>query len=180
MTSYEENIKTELKKNDELLNKKLTELADLQYEVELIKEHGLNIVKGIYDSIQGYNLHQIWSDFDHDKHTFKPDGGSSRNRLKYIEMAFLFENGRPKDIKLKNIVMYGYAFELWLIYTKGEEEFAITLPVFKTADKENYKQLSYRIMSVHECTYNVVFVTQFLSELKDGVAKFLNGEIGNE
>lgn len=60
---------------------------------------------------------------------------------------------------------------------RNGKEFKIALPCYKNANKENYKSLSYSIATVDGCVYTTVFSTMFLSELKDGVKKFLNGEI---
>jgi hypothetical protein len=72
---------------------------------------------------------------------------------------------------------YGYCWALWLNYVRDGKEFKIALPCYKNANKDNYKSLSYSIATVDSCSYTTVFSTRFLSELKDGVTKFLNGEI---
>ena len=89
----------------------------------------------------------------------------------------MFDGEVPKDVKLKKITLYGYGWELWLDYARGDKEFKIALPCYKNANKENYRSLSYSIATVDGCFYTTVFSTRFLSELKDGVTKFLNGEI---
>lgn len=172
--SYESDIKIKLDKNGKILQKKLEELSDLQYEIELIKKNSLGTVKGIHDSIQSVDLPQIWRDFDHEKHKFNPDGSKSKNQLKYIEMAYLFKSGRPKDVKLKDIVLYGFNFETWLVYMKGNKEFVITLPIFRNAEENNYADLGYKIFAVDGCCYELEFKTLFLSEVMDGVSKFLD------
>lgn len=99
----------------------------------------------------------------------------------YIGRIVIIVDGKvPKDVKLKGITLYGYCWGLWLDYVKNDKEFRIALPCYKTANKENYRSLSYSIATVDNCSYTIVFSTMFLSELKDGVKKFLNGEIGNE
>ncbi len=177
ITNFGDDITTRLDNNEKLLQSKLSQIADWQYEADLIKESSVNIIRGISDHVQSTDLYKMWHDFDHEKGKFKTnDEGDtkSRDRLRFIEMAYLFENGKPKDVKLKNITLYGLCWELWLTYTKGKKEFIITFPFFRNADKDNYKDLSYSIMTVDGCSYTTVFKTRLLSELKDGVSKFLN------
>lgn len=176
IASYESNLQTKLAKNDCLLQSKLAQITDLQYEAELIKADSVNIIRGIADHVQLTDLHKIWCDFDHDKGKFKPDGKDSKTRLKFIEENYLFSNGIPKDLKLKDITLYSFCWELWLKYVRDKEEFIITLPFFKNATKDNYKDLSYSIMTVDKCSYTTVFKTRILFELKDGVSKFLGEE----
>ena len=168
--SYEKDIQTKLDRNEKLLRAKTAQIADLQYEAELITNASIAIIRGIPDHVQMTDLHKIWLDFDNDKGKFKPDGKDSKARLKFIEKNYVFDGEVPKDVKLKGITLYGYCWELWLNYVRNGKEFS----------KENYKSLSYSIATVDNCSYKTVFSTKFLSELKDGVTKFLNGEIGNE
>ena len=178
--SYEKDIQTKLDRNEKLLRAKTAQIADLQYEAELIANASIEIIRGIPDHVQMTDLHKIWLDFDHDKGKFKPDGKDSKARLKFIEKNYLFDGEVPKDVKLKGITLYGYCWGLWLDYVRNDKEFRIALPCYKNANKDNYKNLSYSIATVDGCSYEIVFSTMFLSELKDGVTKFLNGEIGNE
>ena len=175
--SYEKDIQTKLDRNEKLIRAKTEQIADLQYEAELIANASIGIIRGIPDQVQMTDLHKIWLDFDHDKGKFKPDGKDSKARFKFIEKNYVFDREVPKDVKLKNITLYGYGWELWLCYTYNGKEFVIVLPQFKNANKDNYKSLSYKIMEVDSCSFTTVFSTMFLSELKDGVTKFLNGEI---
>ena len=178
--SYESDIQTKLDRNEKLLRAKTAQIADLQYEAELIANASIEIIRGIPDHVQMTDLHKIWLDFDCDKGKFKPDGKDSKARLKFIEENYVFDGKVPKDVKLKGITLYGYGWELWLEYVRNGKEFKIALPCYKNANKDNYRSLSYSISTVDSCSYTTVFSTRFLSELKDGVAKFLNGEIGNE
>ena len=178
--SYEKDIQTKLDRNEKLLRAKTAQIADLQYEAELIANASIAIIRGIPDHVQMTDLHKIWLDFDNDKGKFKPDGKDSKARLKFIEENYVFDGEVPKDVKLKSITLYGYCWELWLNYVRNGKEFKIALPCYKTANKENYRSLSYSIATVDGCSYEIVFSTMFLSELKDGVTKFLNGKIGNE
>ena len=178
--SYEEDIQTKLDRNEKLLRAKIEQIADLQYEAELIVNASIAIIRGIQDQVQVTDLQEIWFDFDNDKGKFKPDGKDSKARFKFIEKNYVFDGEVPKDVKLKGITLYGYCWELWLNYVRNGKEFRIALPCYKTANKENYRSLSYSIATVDNCSYTTVFSTRFLSELKDGVTKFLNGEIGNE
>ena len=178
--SYEKDIQTKLDRNEKLLRAKTAQIAELQYETELIVNASIAIIRGIQDHVQMTDLQEIWFDFDHDKGKFKPDGKDSKARFKFIEKNYLFDGEVPKDVKLKSITLYGYCWELWLNYVRNGKEFRIALPCYKTANKENYRSLSYSIATVDGCSYEIVFSTMFLSELKDGVTKFLNGEIGNE
>lgn len=175
--NYEKDIQTKLDRNEKLLRAKTAQIADLQYEAELIANASIEIIRGIPDHVQMTDLHKIWLDFDNDKGKFKPDGKDSKATLKFIEENYVFDGKVPKDVKLKNITLYGYGWELWLRYTYNGKEFVITLPHFKNANKENYRSLSYSISTVDGCCYTTVFSTRFLSELKNGVTKFLNGEI---
>lgn len=143
-TIYEKDIQTKLDRNEKLLRAKTEQMANLQYEAELITNASIEIIRGIPDHVQMTDLHKIWLDFDNDKGKFKPDGKDSKARLK---------NGK---------------------------EFRIALPCYKNANKDNYRSLGYAIMTVDGCSCTTVFSTRFLWELKDGVAKFLNGEIRNE
>lgn len=174
---YEKDIQTKFNKNENFIKSKTTQIADLQYEVELLTNASVLIIRGISDHIQSIDLHKIWLDFDGDKHEFKPDGKDSKTQLKSIEENYIFKNGKPIDVRLNKIALYGYRWELWLYYTYNGEEFVITLPHFKNANKDNYQSLNYSIMVVNDDSYETVFSTMFLSELKDGVTKFLNGEI---
>lgn len=178
--SYDSNIQTKLVRNEKLLRAKTEQIADLQYEAELIANASIEIIRGISDHVQMTDLHKIWLDFDNDKGKFKPDCKDSKIKLKFIEEEYVFNDEVPKDVKLKGITLYGYCWELWLNYVRGDKEFRISLPCYKNANKENYKSLSYSIATIDGCSYTTVFSTRFLSELKDGVTKFLNGEIGNE
>lgn len=175
--SYEGDIQTKLDRNEKLLRAKAAQIADLQYEAELIANASIGIIRGITDHVQMTDLHKIWLDFDNDKGKFKPDGKDSKVRLKFIEENYVFGGEIPKDVKLKGITLYGYGWELWINYIRGGKEFKIALPCYKNANKENYRSLSYSIATVDGCSYTTVFSTRFLSELKDGVTKFLNGEI---
>lgn len=178
--SYEKDIQTRLDRNEKLLRSKTAQIADLQYEAELITDTSIKIIRGISDCVQMTDLHKIWLDFDHDKGKFKPDGKDSKARFKFIEENYVFDGEVPKDVELKGITLYGYCWALWLDYVRNGKKFRIALPCYKNANKENYESLSYEIMTVEGCSCTVVFSTRFLSELKDGVTKFLNGEIGNE
>ena len=178
--SYETDIQTKLDRNEKLLQTKTEQIADLQYEIKLIADASIAIIREIPDQVQMTDLHKIWLDFDNDKGKFKPDGKDSKARLKFIEKNYVFDREVPKDVKLKSITLYGYCWGLWLDYVRNDKEFRIALPCYKNANKDNYKSLSYSIATVDGCSYEIVFSTMFLSELKDGVTKFLNGEIGNE
>lgn len=175
--SYESDIQTKLDRNEKLLRAKTAQIADLQYEAELIANASIEIIRGISDHVQMTDLHKIWIDFDRDKGKFKPDGKDSKAKLKFIEKNYVFDGEVPKNVKLKSMTLCGYDWGLWLYYTYNEEEFVVTLPNFKNANKDNYKSLNYSIMFVDSCSYTTLFSTRFLSELKDGVRKFLNGEI---
>lgn len=177
--SYESDIQTKLDKNEKLLRAKTAQIADLQYEAELIANASIEIIRGISDHVQMTDLHKIWLDFDNDKGKFKPDGKDSKAKLKFIEKNYVFGGEVPKDVKLKKVTLYGYGWELWLDYLRGGKEFKIALPCYKNANKDYYRNLSYSIATVNNCTYTTVFSTRFLSELKDGVRKFLNGEMGD-
>lgn len=179
-TIYEKDIQTKLDRNEKLLQAKTEQIADLQYEIKLIEDASIAIIREIRDQVQMTDLHEIWFDFDNDKSKFKPDGKDSEATLKFIEKSCVFDGEVPKDVKLKGITLYGYGWGLWLDYVRNGKEFRIALPYYKNANKENYKSLSYSIATVDGCVYTTVFSTKFLSELKDGVTKFLNGEIGNE
>ena len=156
--SYEKDIQTKLDRNEKLLRAKAEQIADLQYEAELIANASIEIIREIPDHVQATDLHEIALDFDNDKGKFKPEGKDSKAKLKFIEKNYVFDGEVPKDVKLKSMA----------------------LPCYKTANKDNYRSLSYSIATVDGCSYTIVFSTMFLSELKDGVTKFLNGEIGNE
>lgn len=179
-TIYDKDIQTKLNKNEKLLQTKTEQITNLQYETELIVSASIAIIRGIQDQVQMTDLQEIWFDFNSDKGKFKPDGKDSKARLKFIEKNYVFDGEVPKDVKLKGITLYGYCWELWLNYVRNGKEFKIALPCYKNANKENYKSLSYSIATVDGCVYTTVFSTMFLSELKDGVKKFLNGEICNE
>lgn len=179
-TIYEKDIQTKLDRNEKLIRAKTAQIANLQYEAELIADASIEIIRGIQDHVQMTNLHKIWLDFDHDKSKFRPDEKDSKARLKFIEKNYVFDGEVPKDVKLKDIILYGYCWELWLNYVRNGKEFKISLPCYKNVNKENYRNLSYSIATVDSCSYTTVFSTKLLSELKDGVTKFLNGEIGNE
>ena len=176
-TIYENDIQTKLDKNEKLLRAKTAQIADLQYEADLIANASIEIIRGISDHVQMTDLHKIWLDFDNDKGKFKPDDKDSKAKLKFIEKNYVFGADVPKDVKLKDITLYGYCWELWLEYVRNGKKFRIALPCYKNANKENYRSLSYSIATVDDCSYTTVFSTRFLSELKDGVRKFLNGEI---
>ena len=178
--NYEKDIQTKLDRNEKLLRDKAAQIAELQYETELIADASIKIIRGIQDHVQMTDLQEIWFDFDHDKGKFKPDGKDSKARLKFIEKNYIFDGEVPKDVKLKGITLYGFCWGLCLDYVRNGKEFRIALPCYKNANKDNYKSLSYSIATVDGCSYEIVFSTMFLSELKDGVTKFLNGEIGDE
>lgn len=180
MINYEKDIQIKLDRNEKLLRAKTEQITDLQYEIELVADASIAIIREIQDHVQMTDLHKIWLDFDNDKGKFKPDGKDSKVRLKFIEKNYIFGGEVPKDVKLKDITLYGYCWELWLNYVRNGKEFRIALPCYKNANKENYRSLSYSIATVDNCSYTTVFSTRFLSELKNGVTKFLNGEIGNE
>ena len=176
IASYEDNIRTKLDKNEKLLRAKTAQIDDLQYEAELIANASIEIIRGIRDQVQLTDLHKIWLDFDHDKGKFKPDGKDSKAMFKFIEENYVFDGKVPKDVKLKGITLYGYCWALWLDYVRDGKEFRIALPCYKNANKENYKSLSYEIMTVDGCSCTVVFSTRFLSELREGVSKFFGDE----
>lgn len=178
--NYEKDIQTELDRNEKLLRAKTEQIADLQYEAKLIANSSIEIIRGISDHVQVTDLRKIYFDFDNDKGKFKPDGKDSKAKLKFIEENYVFDGEVPKDVKLKSMTLYGYCWELWLNYVRNDKEFRIALPCYKNANEDNYRKLSYSIATVDSCSYTTVFSTMFLSELKDGVTKFLNGEIGNE
>ena len=175
--SYEKDIQTKLDRNEKLLRAKTAQIADLQYEAELIANASIEIIRGIPDHVQMTDLHKIWLDFDNDKGKFKPDEKDSKARFKFIEKNYVVDGEVPNDVKLNGITLYGYGWGMWLDYVRNDKEFRIALPCYKNANKDNYKSLSYSIATVDGCSYEIVFSTKFLSELKDGVTKFLNGEI---
>lgn len=175
--SYESDIQTKLDRNEKLLRAKTEQITDLQYEAELIANASIEIIRGISDPVQMTDLYKIWLDFDHDKSKFKPEGKDSKVRFKFIEEDYIFNGEVPKGVKLKDITLYASCRALWLCYIYNGEEFVVTLPCYKNVTKDNYKSLSYSISTVDGCSYTRIFSTRFLSELKDGVTKFLNGEI---
>lgn len=176
--NYDDDIKDKLNRNSELLKNKLSQVDDLKYEIDLIEESSVNITKQISDYIQRVDWHSFWLNFDHKKHTFSPTAKEFETRFKYIEMDYLFVNGKPDGIKLKDIILCGYCEKFWLAYTKEGKEFVIVIPCFKNANKNNYKNLAYEILTTpDECRYETILSTLSLSELGDGVTKFLNGEI---
>lgn len=180
MIDYEKDIQAKLDRNEKLLRDKAAQIAELQYETELIADASIEIIRGIQDHVQMTDLHKIWLDFDCDKGKFKPKGKDSKARLKFIEENYVFDGEVPKDVKLKNVTLFAFGWALWLDYVRDGKKFRITLPCYKNANKNNYRSLNYEIVAVDGCFYTTVFSTKFLSELKDGVTKFLNGEIGNE
>ena len=175
--SYEKDIQAKLNRNEKLLQAKTEQIADLQYEAELIANASIAIIRGIQDQVQVTDLQEIWLDFDHDKGKFKPDGKDSKARFKFIEENYVFDGEVPKDVKLKNITLLAFGWALWLDYVRDGKKFRIALQCYKNANKNNYRSLNYEIVAVDGCFYTTVFSTKFLSELKDGVTKFLNGEI---
>ena len=180
--NYDKNIQAKLDRNEKLLRAKTEQIADLQYEAELIANASIAIIRGIQDQVQMTDLHKIWFDFDHNKRKFRPEMKDSKARFKFIEENYIFDGKVQKDVKLKDITLLAFGWALWLDYVRDGKEFRITLPCYKNANKDNYKSLNYAIMTA-KCRfyeYEIVFSTRFLSELKDGVTKFLNGEIGNE
>ncbi len=106
--SYESDIQTKLDKNEKLLQTKTEQIADLQYEAELIVNASIAIIRGISDCVQATDLHGIWFDFDRDKGKFKPEGKDNKARFKFVEENYVFDGKVPKDVKLKNITQYGY------------------------------------------------------------------------
>lgn len=177
-TIYEKNIQAKLDRNEKLIRAKTEQIADLQYEIELVDNASIAIIRGIQDQIQMTDLHKIWFDFDHIKRKFRPERKDSEARFKFIEKNYVFDGKVPKDVKLKDMTLLAFDWALWLDYVRNGKEFRIALPCYKNANKDNYKSLSYSIATVDGCSYEIVFSTMFLSELKDGVTKFLNGEIG--
>lgn len=73
--SYEKDIQTKLDRNEKLLRAKTEQIADLQYEAELIANASIGIIRGIPDHVQMTDLHKIWLDFDNDGtlHTIHPN-----------------------------------------------------------------------------------------------------------
>lgn len=51
MTNYEKDIQTKLDKNEKLLQTKTKQIADLQYEAELIINASIAIIRGIQDQV---------------------------------------------------------------------------------------------------------------------------------
>ena len=176
-TIYEKNIQAKLDRNEKLIRAKTEQIADLQYEIELVADASIAIIREIQDHVQMTDLHKIWLDFDRDKGKFKPEGKDSKVRLKFIEKNYIFYGEVPKDVKLKNVTLFAFGWALWLDYVRDGKKFRIALPCYKNANKSNYRSLNYEIVAVDGCFYTTVFSTRFLSELKDGVTKFLNGEI---
>ena len=172
--SYEKDIQTKLDRNEKLLQTKTEQIADLQYEIKLIADASIAIIREIPDQVQMTDLHKIWLDFDNDKGKFKPDGKDSKARFKFIEKNYVFDGEVPKDVKLKSITLYGYCWGLWLDYVRNDKEFRIALPCYKNANKDNYKSLSYSIATVDGCSYEIVLSTRVLNELRDAVTDFLN------
>ena len=175
--NYEKDIQAKLDRNEKLLRDKAAQIAELQYETELIAVASIKIIRGIQDHVQMTDLHKIWLDFDCDKGKFKPEGKDSKARLKFIEENYVFDGEVPKDVKLKNVTLFAFGWALWLDYVRDGKKFRIALPCYKNANKNNYRSLNYEIVAIDGCFYTTVFSTRFLSELKDGVTKFLNGEI---
>ena len=95
METYKQSIKDTLNHSANLVNAKTCEVNDLNYEIYLIKKNSLTTVQGIYDSIQNYDLHEMWLNFDHDACKFKTgeEAKTSKRRLQYIELAFFFDGG---------------------------------------------------------------------------------------
>ena len=157
MTNYEKDIQTKLDRNEKLLRAKTEQIADLQYEAELIVNASIAIIREIQDHVQMTDLHKIWLDFDNDKGKFKPYGKDSKVRLKFIEKNYIFDGEVPKDVKLKDITLYGYCWELWLNYVRNGKEFRIALPCYNNANKKNYRRLSYSIATVNNCSYTILY-----------------------
>ena len=92
--NYEKDIQTKLDRNEKLLQAKTKQIADLQYEIELITNASIAIIREIQDHVQMTDLHKIWLDFDNDKGKFKPDEKDSKARLKFIEKNYVFVIGK--------------------------------------------------------------------------------------
>ena len=103
--SYEKDIQIKLDRNEKLLRAKTEQITDLQYEVELIVNASIEIIRGIPDCVQMTDLYKIWLDFDHDKGKFRPEGKDSKARLKFIEEDYVFDGEVLKDVKLKDITL---------------------------------------------------------------------------
>lgn len=168
------NIKSKITQNEYLIQRKLNQISDLQYEVELITNSSVDTIRDIPDHVQMVDLHKIWVDFDHDTGKFKPDGKDSKDMFTFIEENYVFNGKRPKYIRLNDITMYGYCWELWIDYVMNGKNFRITLPCYKNANKDNYRNLGYSIVTVDDCVCTTVFSTRVLTELKDAVTDFLN------
>lgn len=60
--NYEKYIQTKLDRNEKLLRAKTEQIAELQYETELIADASIEIIRGIQDHVQMTDLHKIWLD----------------------------------------------------------------------------------------------------------------------
>ena len=140
--NYEKDIQIKLDRNEKLLRAKTEQIADLQYEIELVADASIAIIRGIQDQVQMTDLHKIWFDFDHNKRKFRPERKDSKARFKFIEENYIFDGKVPKDVKLKDVTLLAFGWALWLDYVRNGKEFRIALPCYKNANKDNYKSLS--------------------------------------
>ena len=52
MINYEKDIQAKLDRNEKLLRDKAAQIAELQYETELIADASIEIIRGIQDHVQ--------------------------------------------------------------------------------------------------------------------------------
>lgn len=172
-----DNTKQKLDKDRDLMAEKLKQIENLQYEVDLIKEHTVSTIKNIVDACTFVDFHKIWKDLD----MFPKDAKQSKDVLQRIQNNYFFDD--KYKAKLTQVYIFGfdetgYEFE----YKIDKLEFQIFVPIFKNANVENFaNNMYYQLFHKDtESSYTLIYQTRDLEEFKPQVEKWLDSKLAEK
>lgn len=176
--TYRDQVKFELDRTQELLDKKLLEKEEIDFEIALLNNNSARILREYSDPLSHFNLDKILRDFNNDKKVFV--NKESKSTLSFIENNYFFESTvKPKLIETYFCGITSMATQAYgLVYQIGKIKFRITIPLYKIADSESYKKLYYELYNQDsEHSYTLIFRTRFVEEMAPAIKKYLEEKL---
>lgn len=177
--SYEESIKQDLAKSEKLLNDKIDLIREIEFEVNIIKNNIVNLLKNFPDPLHWIDLHEIWVSFNRKTRKFPRDARKAKKDMDFLEKNFFFN--KDYDAKLTDIThlgMYesmGYGFT----YQIGDLIFVIELPNYKATTIDNYEGMYVQFMvQTSDNVYDVVFRDRYIYDLAMFIDGYLQQRLG--
>lgn len=172
-------LSASLYKNNKILSSKQEEVENLLYEIEILKENSLNLIKNYTDPLQCIDFHSLFLDFSYKGRKFIKNVKENKLILSLIESWFFEDKVKPKLLCIMERGFECQAYEFY--YVVGDKRFVISIPIFKTATINSYPRVNYKLIHQQgEYDYTYLKETLFVEDMKDIVKKYLADELKNE